>query len=213
MQQSIKIKVCGMKFAANIAEIAALKPDYMGFIFYDKSPRYISTISSELILYVPKEIKTVGVFVDEEAKMVKLKIATLGLQVVQLHGKELPEYCAALKLDFPNVEIIKAFGVDEDFNFSDLSLYLEVVDFFLFDTKTTKHGGSGKQFDWTTLENYKLDKPYFLSGGIDLEDLYAIKKINDKRLVAIDINSKFELEPGKKNVEKTKEIIAGLREI
>ncbi|MBC7418343.1 MAG: phosphoribosylanthranilate isomerase, partial [Pedobacter sp.] len=169
MQSLLKIKVCGMKYAANIARVADLKPDYLGFIFYDKSPRNVSDVSAELIKYIPKEIKTVGVFVDEDLEKVKRKISDLDLSAVQLHGKESPEYCLALKSEFSSLELIKAFGVDETFDFVVLESYEEVVDFFLFDTKISTHGGSGKRFDWTVLENYKLDKPYFLSGGIDID--------------------------------------------
>ena len=210
MQSLLKIKVCGMKYAANIAEVADLKPDYMGFIFYDKSPRNVSNVSAELIKYVPKEIKTVGVFVDEDLEKVKRKVADLDLSAVQLHGKESPEYCLALKSEFPSLELIKAFGVDETFDFLVLEPYDEVVDFFLFDTKTSTHGGSGKRFDWTVLENYKLDKPYFLSGGIDIEHAASILGMDDKRLVAVDVNSKFEKEPGLKNTEQLQEFFRSI---
>lgn len=207
----LKIKVCGMRYAANIAEIAELKPDYLGFIFYDKSPRFISAVSSELIKYVPSEIKTVGVFVDEELEIIIQKIDSLDLKAAQLHGNETPDFCKTLKDKFPNVEIIKAFGIDENFDFSILENYVSVVDFFLFDTKTAAHGGSGKQFDWTILEKYNLQTPYFLSGGIDVEDVYTIKQITDERLIAIDLNSRFETKPGLKNVTKTKSFINAMR--
>lgn len=202
-----KLKVCGMKLAANIAAVAALRPDYLGFIFYDKSPRLISDVSAELIKYIPAEIKTVGVFVDEELDVVKKKINLYQLKAVQLHGSESPGYCAALKSIFGKIEVIKAFGVDEDFDFNVLKEYMDAVDFFLFDTKTKAHGGSGKTFDWKMLDNYKLDKPYFLSGGIDLQHAAAIKQIKDSKLYALDINSRFEVEPGVKDVEKVKAFI------
>lgn len=202
-----KLKVCGMKLAANIAAVAALRPDYLGFIFYDKSPRLISDVSAELIKYIPAEIKTVGVFVDEELDVVKKKINLYQLKAVQLHGSELPGYCATLKSIFGEIEVIKAFGVDEDFDFNVLKEYMDAVDFFLFDTKTKAHGGSGKTFDWKMLDDYKLDKPYFLSGGIDLQHAAAIKQIEDSKLYALDINSRFEVEPGVKDVEKVKAFI------
>ena len=203
----LKLKVCGMKLAANIAAVAALRPDYLGFIFYDKSPRLISDVSAELIKYIPAEIKTVGVFVDEELDVVKKKINLYQLKAVQLHGSESPGYCAALKSIFGEIEVIKAFGVDEDFDFNVLKEYMDAVDFFLFDTKTKAHGGSGKTFDWKMLDDYKLDKPYFLSGGIDLQHAAAIKQIEDSKLYALDINSRFEVEPGVKDVEKVKTFI------
>ncbi|MGF1923952.1 MAG: phosphoribosylanthranilate isomerase [Bacteroidia bacterium] len=195
-----------MKHATNIAAVAELHPDYMGFIFYQKSPRSISDVSAELIKYVPTSIKTTGVFVNEELEVVKERVLKSQLKAVQLHGSERPDYCAELKLT--GVEVIKAFGLNEDFNFKQLEDYVNVVDYFLFDTQTPMHGGSGKVFDWKLLTNYKLEKSYFLSGGIDLEHIEGINTIADSRLYAIDVNSKFEIEPGLKNVEKLKEIKA-----
>lgn len=192
-----------MRQAANIAAVAALNPDYMGFIFYQKSPRFISDVSAELIKYVPSSIKTTGVFVDEDLETVMAYILKYNLKAVQLHGKENAVYCEQLKLT--GVEVIKAFGVDENFNFLKLESYLKAVDYFLFDTQTTQHGGSGKIFDWTLLENYTYNVPFFLSGGIDLIHLSTIKNIIHPRLFAVDVNSKFELEPGLKAVEKLKE--------
>jgi phosphoribosylanthranilate isomerase len=196
----LKLKVCGMKQAANIAAVAELQPDYLGFIFYAKSPRCISEVSAELIKYVPPTIKTTGVFVDEDVEIVKQYIIKYNLKAVQLHGKESVAYCE--ELNSTGVEVIKAFGVDENFDFSTLESYISAVDYFLFDTKTAAHGGSGKVFDWKLLEKYNLDKLYFLSGGIDLPHAETIKNINDPRLYAIDVNSKFELEPGLKDVGK-----------
>ncbi|QPH39466.1 phosphoribosylanthranilate isomerase [Pedobacter endophyticus] len=205
--KDLKVKVCGMKLAANIAAVAALRPNYLGFIFYDQSPRFISDVSAELIKYIPAEIKTVGVFVDEDIETVKKKVNQYQLKAVQLHGKEAPEYCRELKTDFNNLEVIKAFGVDEDFDFALLNAYVDSVDYFLFDTKTKAHGGSGKTFDWKILAGYSLHKPYFLSGGIDLEHTEAIAKINDPRLYALDVNSRFEIKPGVKDVDKINEFI------
>ncbi|WP_205943505.1 phosphoribosylanthranilate isomerase [Pedobacter polaris] len=205
----LKIKVCGMKQASNIAAVAELQPDYLGFIFYHKSPRLISDVSAELIKYVPPTIKTTGVFVDEELEIVKQNIIKYNLKAVQLHGQESVAYCTALRSS--GAEIIKAFGVNEDFNFAQLAAYLNSVDYFLFDTQTPAHGGSGKVFDWNLLQNYALDKPYFLSGGIDLTHTTTIKNINDARLYALDVNSKFELEPGLKDVEKLREFFKEMK--
>jgi phosphoribosylanthranilate isomerase len=209
MTKELKIKVCGMKQAANIAEVAQLQPDYLGFIFYPKSPRYISEVSSELIKYVPNEIKTVGVFVDEDIETVKAAIRQHQLKAVQLHGKESPEDCMQLKN--MGVEVIKAFGISVNFNFETLVPYLPVVDYFLFDTQTPAHGGSGKVFDWRLLENYKLDKPYFLSGGIDLANTAEVAALNDPRLYAVDVNSKFETAPGLKDAGKLQLFFSALK--
>lgn len=205
----MKIKVCGMRQAANIAQVADLNPDYLGFIFYAKSPRLISEVSAELIKYIPETIKTVGVFVNEEINEVKLKIARHQLKAVQLHGAESVAYCTELKNT--GVEVIKAFGVHPEFDFKQLEPYASLVDYFLFDTQTPAHGGSGKVFDWKLLEDYQLDKPYFLSGGIGLEYAQQIKAIQDPKFYAIDVNSKFELEPGLKDVEQLKEFFDNVK--
>ena len=197
-----------MTQAANIAAVAELQPDYFGFIFYSKSPRLISEVTAELIKYVPPILKATGVFVNEELEVVKAYIFKYNLKAVQLHGNESISYCEEIKAT--GVEVIKAFGVDENFDFAQLEAYLNVVDYFLFDTQTPAHGGSGKVFDWKLLEKYSFDKPYFLSGGIDLSHATTLKEINDPRLYAIDVNSKFELEPGLKNVEKLKEFFAAM---
>lgn len=189
-----------MKHAANIAAVAALQPDYMGFIFYEPSPRFIPEVSAELIRYIPASIKTTGVFVNEKPDVVLQKIARHSLKAVQLHGNESPAYCAALKA--AGVEVIKAFGVDECFTFAALTDYLETTDYFLFDTATQKHGGSGKTFDWTVLAHYTDSHPYFLSGGIALEHVETLNALADERLYGIDINSRFELEPGLKDVDE-----------
>ena len=206
---NLKIKVCGMKHAANIAAVAELQPDYLGFIFYQKSPRFISEVSAELLKYVPPTIKTVGVFVNEDLNVVKQHIIKYNLKAVQLHGNEVATYCQELKST--GVEVIKAFGIDENFDFAILKPYFNAVDYFLFDTQTPVHGGSGKLFDWKLLANYKFDKPYFLSGGIDLQHITDINKIKDPWLYAIDVNSKFELEPGLKDVERLKELIKEMK--
>ncbi len=200
-----------MKQAANIAAVANLHPNYLGFIFYEKSPRYISEVSAELIKYVPQEIKTVGVFVDEDLETVKTLAAKHHLKAVQLHGNESVDFCKEIKQT--GVEVIKAFGVYSDFDFSVLQAYEPVVDYFLLDTQTPAHGGSGKVFDWKLLENYTLAKPYFLSGGIDLQHAEQIKNINDERLYAVDINSKFEIEPGLKDVDQLKDFFKELNSL
>ncbi len=206
---NFKIKVCGMRHAANIAGVANLHPDYLGFIFYKQSPRYINEISAELIKYVPNEIRTVGVFVNEEAETLKNLVIKHQLKAVQLHGHESVAFCASMK-DL-GVEVIKAFGVHPGFDFEQLAAYQNDVDYFLFDTQTLAHGGSGKVFDWTLLEKYRLQKPYFLSGGIGLSNAKTLSNIDDDRLYAIDVNSRFELEPGLKDVNQLAVFFKDLR--
>jgi phosphoribosylanthranilate isomerase len=204
---ALLLKICGMKVPSNILEVAALRPAYMGFIFYKGSKRYIADLPAGVIDALPSSIKKTGVFVDASLEEVVAAIAVYSLDAVQLHGNESEAYCKALKDAENKVEIIKAFGVDEEFDFGRLGSYADVVDYFLFDTKTEGHGGSGLSFSWELLQKYTLAKPYFLSGGIGLEALSEVQNITDPRLYAVDVNSRFELEPGVKDITKLKEII------
>ena len=201
---SAGLKVCGMKDPANILELAALKPDYMGFIFYPASKRYVEGLSPDFLKSLPADIKRIGVFVDEELPKVAEMATLFGLNAVQLHGNESAKYCRQLKdlLADSGVEIIQAFGIDASFDFDRLKDYVSSVDYFLFDTQTPAHGGSGIAFDWSLLAAYVLDKPYFLSGGIGMKSLPALQAIRDERLHAIDVNSKFELAPGLKDIDR-----------
>lgn len=203
----IKLKICGMKDPANIKEVGELNPEMLGFIFYQGSKRFIEDLDPQVLSELPENIGRVGVFVNHELIDVVQIAEKYSLNFLQLHGNESEAYIAALKQQLlgSKIKIIKAFGVDENFDFSQLEPYQNVVDYFLFDTQTPDHGGSGKQFNWALLEKYNLSTPYFLSGGIDLESTEALKMINDNRLYAIDINSKFETIPGKKDINKLKE--------
>jgi phosphoribosylanthranilate isomerase len=198
-----RLKICGMKVPANILEVAALQPDYMGFIYYKQSKRYAGELSAGMLRELPLNIKKTGVFVDESLSVVVELLTEFGFSAIQLHGAETVEYCLELKQTIPQgTELIKAFGVDEGFDFGQLKAYEGVADYFLFDTQTPGHGGSGKVFNWSLLDRYELDKPYFLSGGIGPEHVEGISKIKDERLYAIDVNSRFELEPGLKQIDK-----------
>lgn len=211
----MKIKVCGMREEANIRALAELKPDYMGLIFYAASKRFVEQANVGLLKDLSPDIKITGVFVDEDLAVVLQKVKHYGLKAIQLHGSETPEYCRSLKKAVKNeiagVELIKAFGIDENFDFKILELYESEVDYLLFDTKTPAHGGSGLKFNWMVLDNYHLDKPYFLSGGISLENLNQLTTIKDHRLYAVDVNSKFETSPGVKNIEQISRAIGILR--
>ena len=197
----MKLKVCGMRSHKNILALSDLKPDYMGFVFWEPSKRFVSTTTPTL----PSSIKKTGVFVDEVFDEIKSLIETHQLQAIQLHGNENPAFCDRLK-DL-NVEIIKVFSIKKDFDFSALSPYENVCDYFLFDTKGELPGGNGYAFDWELLKSYPSSKPFFLSGGIgidDLADLEDISKLN-LPLYAIDVNSKFESEAGMKKIELLKD--------
>ena len=196
----MKIKICGMKYPDNILEVSQLLPDYLGFIFYKKSSRYFDGEIPE----IPKLVKKVGVFVDETLEEIKIKINKYDLDLIQLHGNETPEFCENLKKS--TIEIIKVFSVDDDFDFKILAAYEKVCDYFLFDTKGKFHGGNGITFNWQILEKYKSKKPLFLSGGIGIEEIEKIKTLN-LAIYAIDVNSKFEIEPGLKNVQSCKDAL------
>ena len=196
----MKLKVCGMRETKNITALASLKPDYMGFIFWEPSKRYCATISSD----IPKIIKKVGVFIDETTVKIKAKVKLFGLDAVQLHGDESPKQCAAL---LGLCEVIKAFRIGPDFDFKQLTPYQDCCTYFLFDTQGQLPGGNGTAFDWELLMGYTLDTPFFLSGGIGLGHVDAIAEIRKRNLpiYALDINSQFESEPGVKKIEEIKE--------
>jgi len=201
----MKIKVCGLTDAGNAKGIAASSPDFMGFIFYRGSKRYVGECPPGSLFDIPGQIMKIGVFVNEELSIVIGKMKLWGLDLVQLHGGETPGYCYSLKA--AGIRIIKAFGLDDSSDFDKPEKYTDVSDYFLFDTRTRLSGGSGVKFQWKKLEEYRLDKPFFLGGGIGPEDAGAIRKIQHENLFAIDINSRFETRPGIKDVEKVKNFI------
>ncbi len=186
-----------MKYPKNILEVSQLLPDYIGFIFWKKSSRYFD---SE-IPKINKSIKKVGVFVDATLEEIISKIKKYNLNAIQLHGNESAEFCKKLKQK--NIEIIKVFSVNDDFNFSILEPFEKGCDYFLFDTKGKLPGGNGITFNWQILQHYKSTKRFFLSGGIGLEEIENIKNLN-LPIYAIDVNSKFEIEAGLKNIELLK---------
>ncbi len=212
----VKLKICGMKFPENIQEIALLEPDFLGFIFYEGSVR---NYTENTIVSIPNSIHKVGVFVNEKSINIIKNIQKHDLNMIQLHGNETESYCLELinQLNHNqlNTKIIKAFSVDESFDFSILNKY-QIVDYFLFDTKGKLPGGNGTKFNWQILENYKLEKPYFLSGGIGLEDVESIQEFlktpASKYCFALDVNSQFEIEAGLKNKEKLQQFKTQLYE-
>ncbi|QOD60458.1 phosphoribosylanthranilate isomerase [Polaribacter haliotis] len=223
----MKLKVCGMKYTENIEQVAGISPDYLGFIFYEKSKRNFEGIIPEL----PKSIKKTGVFVNEYKEIVISLVEEYGLEAIQLHGDESVEYVAELKnqlterralfieenkhikkqknkhtISKNEIEIIKVFGIKDNFNFDILKPYEAIIDFFLFDTKGKERGGNGVTFNWEVLKNYNSTKPFFLSGGIGLEQIEEVKNIikTDLPIYALDVNSKFETKAGLKSVENIK---------
>ncbi|MEI7510212.1 MAG: phosphoribosylanthranilate isomerase [Flavobacterium sp.] len=193
-----------MKNYDNILEVSKLEPDYMGFIFWKKSPRYFEGIIPEL----PISIKKVGVFVNASITEILSKVKEHNLDLIQLHGQESVSFCKQLKSH--NIITIKAFSIDNNFNFNTLKEYKLICDYFLFDAKGKQPGGNGFAFDWDILKNYTHENSYFLSGGISLDNIikindfqYIIKKNN---FLAIDVNSKFETEPGIKKITELFEL-------
>jgi len=201
----MKWKVCGMREVENIREVALLKPDYMGFIFYEKSPRNFATPRESFPLVALKEIKKTGVFVDAPLQNILDNVALYQLDAIQLHGNETPELCAILQQE--GLEVIKAFGIDESFDFTQLATYRQVCDYFLFDTKGISHGGNGKTFDWEILRQYDNAIPLFLSGGLETIHIGKIKQLSWLNIYALDINSRFETSPGNKDVNKVKDFV------
>lgn len=199
------VKVCGMRDAQNIREIENLGIDWMGFIFYSKSPRAVN----DMLGYIPKKVKRVGVFVDELIEIILETEMLFRLDMVQLHGNESPELCRQLKST--GTEIIKAFSIEDEFPAEKVNDYDGVCDYFLFDTKTHLHGGSGKKFNWDVLSDYHGDTPFLLSGGISMDDVEKILAFAHPQFIGIDINSRFEISPALKDVEQIKQFLGKIR--
>lgn len=195
----MSIKICGMKY--NTQEVAALQPDYLGFIFFDGSPRNFQGD----IPHLPNNIQKVGVFVDAEIAFAKAKIEQYNLDILQLHGSESPADIKELR-KLTDVKIWKVFAIKDAFDFEQLNPYEKLVDAFLFDTKGAQKGGNGYTFDWSILKDYASKTPFVLSGGIGLEEVDKVKEIlaTDLPILALDVNSKFEVKPGLKDIEQLK---------
>lgn len=207
--KNIKLKICGMKYHENIVEISALHPDYLGFIFWEKSIRNMDVDS---IPKIQPSIKKVGVFVDASIDEIKTKVNLFQLDIIQLHGNETIAFCKELKK--LNIEIIKVFSINNFFDFSILKDFIPQIDYFLFDTKGKLPGGNGITFNWKILENYPYEKPFFLSGGIGITEIDGLKlflkSTAAKKCYGIDVNSRFEKKPGTKNkikLEKFKKLL------
>lgn len=209
----MKIKVCGMKYGDNILSVAGLQPDYMGFIFYKGSKRNFSGDFPKL----DPSIKKTGVFVNENYAEILRMVEKYDLQAIQLHGDESVGFCMELKDKFnSDVEIIKAFSIADESDFEAVNAYKEACDFYLFDTKGDKRGGNGKLFNWEVLNKIQHHKKFFLSGGIGPEEsgmvLDFLKTEAGNYCYAIDLNSKFESEPGLKKTEQLETFFKTIKE-
>jgi phosphoribosylanthranilate isomerase len=199
----MKLKVCGMKYPDNASAVAALAPDYMGFIFYKSSKRYCGeTLTPGFVKTLPASIIKTGVFVNESLEEVLRICSAYEFKAIQLHGHETPDFCLSCKK--AGLEVIKVFHVGETMDWLTLEPYKKVADYFLFDTKTPEYGGSGNRFNWEILKAYDNEIPLFLSGGVDEHILNEFNTLTTVNIYALDINSRFELEPGLKDVELIK---------
>ncbi|WP_462250809.1 phosphoribosylanthranilate isomerase [Ekhidna sp.] len=196
--RELKLKVCGMKHSDNIQSLIEMKPDFMGFIFYPKSPRYAIEMDEDLIMRIPISISKVGVFVNETLDNILSISNKYGLEYIQLHGDEDLSFANSLKEK--GLKIIKVFRVMDTIPFFAKN-YEGIADYFLFDTVSVNYGGSGRHFDWNILKNYNLNVPFLLSGGVQLDDIPKIKSMRIEQLVGIDVNSRFEIEPGLKDMD------------
>ena len=201
--ENLKLKVCGLTQLVQIQKLIFLKVDFLGFIFYEKSPRFVlNHLSLKEISEINHQGK-VGVFVNETIEKIAEISEKANLNFIQLHGDEDEEFILRLRQKLSeNIKIIKVFRVGETFNFQ-FSIFNSLVDYFLFDTDSKAFGGTGKTFNWQIINKIEIPKPYFLSGGISSENLKNLKILNQKPLI-LDINSKFETAPGIKDLEKIK---------
>jgi phosphoribosylanthranilate isomerase len=210
--KSLKIKVCGMLHPGNIRDVAMLGPDMIGFIFYPGSSRFAGALDpGEMNFPEGSPVIKTGVFVDEELPLIMGHIARFRLDAVQLHGNESPEMCSRIRDS--GIKVIKAFHIAEEKDLPGIETYREFTDWFLFDTKTSLKGGSGKKFNWSILDKYRFHHPFFLSGGIGPGDIKAIGEIEHPEFCGIDINSRFEIIPGFKDVELIGKFILEMQEM
>lgn len=196
--KSLHIKVCGITDKTNIGKLIQLPVDYLGFIFYEKSPRYVNTAFIKHIAELPSSIQKTGVFVNSSVDYIQQMATLCKLDCIQLHGNESPAFCNELRKT--NIPIIKAFSICDSINADELSRYADHCDYFLFDTKCNGFGGSGKKYNWQLLKTYNHPVPFFLSGGISPDDAPEILSLYHPMLYGIDINSLFEIAPGYKDL-------------
>jgi phosphoribosylanthranilate isomerase len=213
----MRIKVCGMTSTEQVLQLDEMGVEFAGFIFYPKSPRYVYRFmpKPEIKKIKGKGINKVGVFVNATVDEVLQAVDDCGLYIVQLHGDETPKYCEKIA-DY--VTVVKAFRLRSDDNVLwKVKDYVDIADMFLFDTEGAGYGGTGKKFDWDVLKGLHIGKPFFLSGGIEPEDTDKLKEFSKepvaKDLFSIDVNSRFEISPGIKDMDKLREFIATVKQI
>ena len=200
------IKVCGMRDAENIREVESIDIDMMGFICWPKSPRYVSEVPA----YLPK-CPRVGVFVNPTLEYVQQSSLAFGFSFIQLHGSESSKFCQEVR-EKTGLKVTKAISISSKEDLALANQYEGFADLLLFDTKCKTIGGSGQQFNWDILSNYRSSLPFLLSGGIGPEDAERLKQWHHNKCIGFDINSRFELEPGIKDTEKIKSFISTIRQ-
>lgn len=206
--RELKIKVCGMREPNNVKEVAALHPDYMGFIFFEKSPRCCFDMNPVIVRSLPHVVTPVVVTVDMEIERLEKIASEYGITTLQLHGSETPDDCRRLKEK--GFTVWKAFSINPLQGFGRMKEYVGDVDMFLFDTPTADRGGSGRKFDWSLISDYDLPMRFMLSGGIAPGDEEAVRGFRHPMLEGIDLNSRFETKPGHKDVAELKEFMSKL---
>jgi phosphoribosylanthranilate isomerase len=207
MKRELKIKVCGMRDEENIRQLCELPIHYIGFIFYPPSPRYAGDMPVTAIRNVPAHISKVGVFVNADNATIRAAIEKYDLNIVQLHGNELPDFCHNLKsMGIPVIKSIPASNLTSN----QLTAYSQACDYLLFDTPTALYGGSGQKFNWNEIEGINIPLPFFLSGGLSPNDANEVMAFSHPQFFAIDLNSKFETRPGYKNIGLLKTFIQSL---
>ncbi|MDR1202143.1 MAG: phosphoribosylanthranilate isomerase [Tannerellaceae bacterium] len=208
------IKVCGMRHPDNIRRAASIDINWIGFIFYKKSPRFLSLESKEMDDRLPSinhQLKKVGVFVNASIDEMIETTLQYKLDYIQLHGNESPAVCHTLYKR--GYSLIKAFSIATEKDLIQTKEYEDKVEHFLFDTKCEGYGGSGKRFDWTVLSSYTGKTPFLLSGGITPGSIEDIRQFQHPRLYGIDLNSGFEIEPGFKDIDKINDFVKEIRTI
>lgn len=200
------IKVCGMRQSDNIRAVEALGADWMGFIFYPKSPRYVSCVPD----YLPYKSRLTGVFVDEDPAVVSSHVQEFHLDIVQLHGAEDASYISRIRSLCPGISVVKALSIATKQDIEKATPYYGMADYLLFDTKARLAGGNGMKFDWSILDSYHGTLPFILSGGIGPDDAARINAFRHPMMAGIDLNSLFEISPGLKDIDALKSFITGL---
>lgn len=221
------IKVCGLNDADNMHQVAEVGADWLGMIFWDKSPRSVGMLhiptglmpdrSGKMGIGAIGKCKKVGVFVDANPQYIITRVMQFGLDAIQLHGNELPRMIRNLKATLvpdlkQDITIIKAISIEREEDLERCRDYEDVADIFLFDTKCKCVGGSGASFDWSIIKGYHGNRPFILSGGIGPDDASKVKAVAHPKMIGVDINSRFELQPGVKDIDKVKTFICELRQ-